>query len=199
MKQRKIFAFTGAGGTGKTTLAEKIGRNIPSMVDYLRKEVYGQDSVYGDFKTFDDIYKFQIGILYSQFSTEKLLLDYYDEVDYIIPIERSSVDYAAYMLNLGEKYSKSAPKAKLIKDYVDLCLSHANKHYDAIIYFPTGAFRPDDKEFSSKERDDKSILKTDNYINALITRVKVPVFKIKATNLEKRAKELHGIFKKLNK
>jgi hypothetical protein len=178
-------------------LAEKIGRNVPSMVDYLRKEVFGQEAVYGDLKTFDDIYRFQIGILYSQFSSEKLLLDYYDEVDYIIPIERSSVDYAAYMLNLGEKYSKSAPKAKLIKDYVDLCLDHANRHYDAIIYFPTGAFKPDNA--SSKERDEKSILKTDNYINALLTRVKVPVFKMKAVNLEKRAKELHGIFKKLNK
>jgi hypothetical protein len=196
--KRKIIAFTGAGGTGKTTLAEKIGRNVPSMVNFLRKEIYGEKSSYGDLNNFDEIYKFQIGIIYSQIAIEKYLFDYYKDVNYIIPIERSSLDYAAYMLNLAEKYAKSATKAKLIKDYVDLCLEHANKHYDAIVYFPIGMFEPDDVQGSSKERDEKSIKKTDNYISALTTRVKIPVFKLKSVNLEKRAKELHGIYKKIN-
>ena len=42
----KLIGFTGAGGTGKTTIAKMIGNNVPSYVSDLRAVVFGEYSAY---------------------------------------------------------------------------------------------------------------------------------------------------------
>jgi len=193
---RKIIAFTGAGGTGKTTVAEAVRFNVPSYVDYLRKEFYGLDARYGDLTDPEEILRFQYGILFAQFAAEKIYKDFYPNIK-IMPIERSSIDYGAYMLNQIEKYSDQEKTLSIAKNYVNTCIDHANTAYDAIVYFPIGKFVPSDKEGSSKERDEDSILKTDKYINHILKKVDVPVLILKPVDLKSRVNTIFGFSRKI--
>lgn len=183
-----VLGFSGAGGTGKTTLAEIIGWEVSSPVEYLKREFYNNPA-FGSFETTEDMFRFQLGILFAQFSIERQALkdrnaEYRSELaDYILPIERSSIDYAAYMLKFTEKIRKSkAKKNKPLQDfiqkYVDICIDHANKSYNAIVYFPPNRFTNSDKANIVKERDPISILETDKYIQKLLKSVTIPVIKI---------------------
>lgn len=196
----KIIAFTGAGGTGKTTVAEALFNNVPSMVDYLRKNFYGSTAHYGDLTSIDEIIRFQYGILFGQYIAELLTISNIDEDVAIVPIERSSIDYAAYMLNQSDfimTKKKYTEKQSCIKHYVEQCIEHANKNYNGIVYFPTGIFEPADKDGSSKERDDKSINKTNSYIQSLITRVNIPVLQLKSKEVKSRVKAVKQFAKLL--
>lgn len=196
---RKIIAFTGAGGTGKTTVAEAIKHNVPSLVDYLRKEYYGSESKYGDLTDLDEIIRFQYGILFAQFATEKMIKNIWTKT-MIVPIERSSIDYGAYMLNQTEKYDLDKNlKTDIIRNYIDACIKHANTTYDGIVYFPTGKFTPSDQIGSSKERDDDSIHKTDRYINHILKRVNVPILRLNPTDLKLRVNAIYNFTKRLRK
>lgn len=187
-----LIGFSGAGGTGKTTVANYIGSNIPSMVDCLRKEFYGQNSKFNQLDNFDEILRFQYGILYAQISLENILPDLFDSD--IIPIERSSIDYAAYLLNQSDKFDLNNDQIADMKKYVEKCIEHANKNYGGIVYFPIGQFTPADAEGSSKERDQESIRKTDIYINNLLEHITIPMIKLRSSRVESRAKAVTDFY-----
>ena len=187
-----LIGFSGAGGTGKTTVANYLGSNIPSIVDYLRKEFYGQSSKFNQLDNFDEILRFQYGILYAQVGLEKILPDLFDND--IIPIERSTIDYAAYLLHQSDRFELTNSQIIDIKRYVEKCIDHANKYYDGIVYFPTGQFTPADAEGSSKERDEESIKKTDTYINNLLEHLSIPTIRLRSSRIESRAKAVTDFY-----
>lgn len=173
-----FVAFTGAGGTGKSTIAQGFKFNIPSPVDRLRKEFYGNNAKFGTFTKFNEIEEWQTNLLYSAFSLENYAADIYGNYNDIVTIERSSIDYAAYFLNQASKFSKNQKCFEKIQDYVTRCIEHANSTYAYVIYFPIGKFDPGYTNDSSKERTLESIKKTDEFINSLLKRITVPILRL---------------------
>lgn len=195
----KTIAFCGAGGTGKSTTAEFLGCNLPSPVSSLRAHFFGSDAKFGEFKHFQDIFDWQYRILYAQIAMEDYFRLVYKATENYIPVERSVVDYAAYMLNQCERYQKNPKCFEKIEEYTKWCVEHANKSYDFVVYFPPNKFKPGDSEGSTKERDEASIKKTDRYIKLLLEEVKVPILRLESTELEARAEEIVRFVEKKRK
>lgn len=194
----KIIGFTGAGGTGKTTTAEQFGHNIPSLVSYLRKQAYGEDSSYGDLTKFRDILDFQNRILFAQIAEEELTRYNHKNEDIRFYVERSTIDYAAYMLNLSSGFIRNQNNFKAVQNYVNYCVSYANNNYSGIVYFPLDKFMAlDDTEDKSKEREIISRKKTDTYISGLLDRLTIPVLKLESIDLDKRIKEINKFCQKI--
>lgn len=194
-----IIAFSGPGGTGKTTCAKKIydtiiaSLNIPSMVDYIRKQHFGENSKFSDKKSEQEIINFQNIILFSQFSNEKIMMSCCRFTPYIVTIERSSIDYAAYMLNHQIK------NKKIEEQYVKRCIDHANKTYSGIVYFDPTLFCSSDDAKSSKERNNDSIKKTNLNIKQLLNKVDIPVLTLQGTTVNNRVNEILNFNSKLLK
>lgn len=184
----KFIACTGAGGTGKGTLCAYMGEGIevPSMVDYLRHEFF-PGTRYGEFTKYGDVLAWQYNILYSQLALEEYNRILNGGKDLYVPVERSTIDYAAYMMAQAERFMKNQKCFAQVEEYIKFCIDHANKTYDYVVYFPPGQFKPADKEGSTKERDEQSIAKTDRYITGLLDRIKVPVLRLKVKSVENRA------------
>lgn len=187
----KIIGFSGAGGVGKSTTAEYLGCNIPSPVNSLRAHFFGSDAKYGEFTKFEDIFAWQQGILYGQVALEDYFRLTNMNTDNYIPVERSTIDYAAYMLSqCGERYQKNAKCFERIKAYTEWCVAYANSSYDFLVYFPVGKFKPGDAEGSKKERSEASVKKTDRYIKLLLEEVTIPILRLESDEVEARAKEI---------
>ncbi len=184
--KNKLIAFSGAGGTGKTTVAQLFNAQVPSYCAYLA-EIFRRNKSFDNFRTKgkpEEILEYQNGILYAQFALEKFIDD--SNKNEIIPIERSSIDYAAYMALLTEKYQNDSEIKKAVKKYILNCIDHANKNYAGIVYFPTDIFTPDDMNLEVKERNKESRKKTDNCISLLLKRVKIPILKLEEKNVVDR-------------
>ena len=195
----KFIAFCGAGGTGKSTTAEYIGCNLPSPVSGLRAHFFGSDARFGEFTHFQEIFDWQYQILYGQIALEDYFRLSYKATENYIPVERSSIDYAAYMLNQCERFHKNQKCFEKIEEYTKWCVKHANESYDYIVYFPPNKFKAEDAEGSTKERDEASIKKTDRYIRLLLEEVKVPILRLESTKLEARAEEIVRFVEKKRK
>ena len=195
----QLIGFTGAGGTGKSTTAEMLGNNIPSLVEYIRKQVYGENTYFGDLTKFKDILDFQNRIIAAQIAEEEFVRYKESSLDKTFYVERSTLDYAAYMLNLSNKFIKNKNNFESVQNYVNYCINYANNNYACIIYFPLDKFMSDDSENKAKERDFESRKVTDNYISGLISRLDIPVLKLKSTNLDDRIKEINKFTQKLKK
>lgn len=190
----KLIGFTGAGGTGKSTIAKMIGNNVPSHVDTTRKMLYGETSKYGDLQSIEFL-TFQHLILEIQFYAEIVALKKHNDNN-IVPIERSSIDYGAYVLNqksVEQNWEKEL--ILLAEQYVVKCIEHANNSYQGIVYFPTGKFLLDSDDRTTKENNYESILRTDHYIQELLTRLTIPVLTLKSVNKEDRVKEILEYFR----
>lgn len=191
----KVIGFTGAGGVGKSTVAQKIGHNIPSVVDKIRKLMYGKDAKYGDLCSAEFV-SFQNLILMAQFHSEIVYRERYkNENTILIPVERSSIDYAAYMLHLkDEEPDYYRLHMSDIGIYLKECIEHANK-YDGIVYFPTTGFLAKEDPDSSKERTLDSIKITDKHIKELLLQLEVPILTLRSTTIEERVKEILDFYK----
>lgn len=190
----KLIGFTGAGGTGKSTVAQILGNNVPSHVDATRKMIYGKNAKYGDLKTIEFV-TFQHLILEIQLYAEIVTLKNSSRNTAIIPVERSSIDYAAYVLNQKSIESDWSKDLKLLAEqYVVKCIDHANSTYQGIVYFPINKFSLPSDERTSKENNPQSIEKTDHYVQELLTRLTIPVLTLKTVNKEDRVKEILEYF-----
>ena len=190
----RLIGFTGAGGTGKTTTAEALGFNVPSKVDSIRKFIYGPESKYGDLKALEFL-TFQDLILDLQIHLECMYRRKTQGLNsIIIPVERSTIDYAAYCLHLKEDNPVFFEKnQKRIKEYVKRCIDHANESYEGIVYFPINKFISYDNN-SSKERDPLSISRTDSFIKELLPQLEIPVYELKSKTISTRVDEILGYF-----
>lgn len=191
----KLIGFTGAGGTGKSSIAQMIGNNVLSHVDETRKMLYGENAKYGDLKSIEFL-TFQHLILEIQFYAETVTLKRSGNNTTIIPIERSSIDYAAYVLNQKSVESNWGKDLNLLADqYIVKCLEHANSIYQGMVYFPIGKFPLLSDGRDTKENNPQSIEKTDHYIQELLTRLTIPVLTLKSVNKEERVKEILEYFR----
>lgn len=190
----KLIGFTGAGGTGKTTIARMIGNNVPSYVSDLRAVVFGEYSAYGDLfgQTFTD---FQDLIKHAQILLENTKMRADDDDQVIAPVERSLIDYAAYALHQEDiEPCFSLYFKDWLEDYVDDCINLANTRYGGIVYFPINKFPLNFRGRENKENDADSIIKTDEYIQELLKRIKIPVLWLKSVDPEERIKEILNYF-----
>ncbi len=190
----KLIGFTGAGGTGKSSIAQIIGNNVLSHVDETRKMLYGENAKYGDLKSIEFL-TFQHLILEIQFYAETITLKRSSNDTTIIPIERSSIDYAAYVLNQKSVESNWDKDLNLLADqYIIKCLDHANNTYQGMVYFPIGKFPLSSDGRATKENNTQSIEKTNHYIQELLARLTIPVLTLKSVNKEDRVKEILEYF-----
>lgn len=181
----KLIGFTGAGGTGKSTIASNFNNIIKSPVDDIRKIVYGQDSKYGDIKDIEEFVSFQRLILETQMHMWLAKYNKFKDTDEVIISERSPIDYAAYMAHMEDKgYNE------VINYYIDDCISYTDRNYNAIVYFPMSSFIAKNDVNSSKERNIESAKKTDDYIQGFLDCVEVPVLTLKSTKIEDRIEEI---------
>ncbi len=189
--RNNLVGFTGAGGTGKSSTAEFIGTHVPSLVSKLRHLIYGKESKYGDLKGAEFL-SFQCLILTLQIHEELRVAQKYQHNNIIIPVERSAIDYAAYTLHMDDILFKDR-----INSYVNNCIDYTNKTYKGLVYFPIKVFdfkldlRPD------KENDQESIEITDQHIQELLKKVKIPILHLTTKTVQDRADEIIDFFKYL--
>lgn len=193
------IAFSGAGGTGKSTTALKLMKDynksflrVPSYVNILRLMYYGENAKYGDMKSTEEIIKFQQSILFSQITAEKQCKELAPNKNLVI--DRSSIDYAAYL----EKERNRISHPDMSK-YTSFCVDYANKNYDLIVYFPIGIFSYVDNE-TSKERNIESIKQTDAIINNLLSYIdNNKILILKSTDINERVQEIYNMAEKIRK
>lgn len=193
----KLVGFTGAGGTGKTSTAKYIGCEIPSVVSDIRKVIYGQNSAFGDIKNISEYISFQCVIMTAQEHLEMISITNNSNNSLIIPVERSTIDYAAYMLRL--KYTNPQEyeiNKKYIEPYIDNCLKSAKDNYKGLVYFPIADFNLDNQNRNGKENNPESIKITDTCILELLKKIDLPVLKLSTTSsIEERAIKIIDYFK----
>lgn len=119
------IALSGSGSTGKTTLAEEMGRrlNIPVIGEYAREtaEEMGIENIRG--MNPDQAYEFQMRILDRKLAEE-------DKHDTFIA-DRSVADNIAYYLRWCSRDIDDDRN----KIYVDRCIERLH-HYDHIVVLP---------------------------------------------------------------
>lgn len=172
------IAFSGAGGTGKGSVANAITRNF--AIKFLPSTI--QDSgllLFPDTKNYREIREmpsldrwiYQYSILMSQIQAERLAAD--SVIGYVS--ERSLFDFAAYV--------RDAPKEEYSKYLAFLLRAYERNPYDTIFYVPTGSFDPSDKNTTGKwkERDEKERRETDSYLRDVLkkyaTRSKIVILR----------------------
>lgn len=155
------IAFSGAGGTGKGTLASDIslGYDIPiirSPVQDIGKMMFPDTKNYIEIPT-NKKWNFQYAVLLTQIFLEKHLA----ATDLAYVSERSVFDYIAYAETKDEK---------TYQDYKNMILqAYKENPYDIIFYIPHDDFIPQDKEEASwKERDEEHRKQTDKIIQKIL-------------------------------
>ena len=154
------IALTGAGGTGKGTLARAITDKsnilvyVPSSVQFVGKIMFPDVINYEGIKHLDRIsrWQYQYAAVMAQIQSENLLED-----DFIV--ERSVFDFLAYVQDMPESEKLS---------YSNMIFNYYNKNpYDIIFYLPADDFRPTD-DSPWKERNESARKETDDFIKKLV-------------------------------
>lgn len=155
------IAFSGAGGTGKGTLATDISLDydipvIRSPVQDVGKMMFPDVKNYIEILS-DKKWNFQYAAVLTQIFLEKRLA----VTDLAYVSERSLFDYIVYA---------ETKNRKMYQDYKDMILrAYKENPYDIIFYIPYNDFIPRDKEDASwKERDENSRRLTDNFIRTIL-------------------------------
>lgn len=188
----KLIGFTGAGGTGKSTVAKHFNNVVLSPVDKVRKIIYGPKAKFGDIVDPEEFILFQHTILRVQDNMLAVQEMRHCNDDVTVIAERSPIDYAAYMAHIDEidfKYD--------VNDYIEECIGMADNNFSALVYFPLESFIAKDNPNSSKERNLESAKKTDEYIQGFLDVVEVPVLTLKSTTVEDRVKEINDFIESL--
>ena len=135
VKLNKRIGLTGAGGTGKTTLAKALAEkyDIPYVSEGVR--TYMKENNISHLRELDSKgpKKLQDVVL-----ARKMLLELSNE-SFIA--DRTSIDTAAYCLRWC---SRDDELQEWVKGYVDACLRYASLFYDIIVFVPTGVFPLED-------------------------------------------------------
>lgn len=185
------IALTGAGGTGKGTLAKAITDElnglvyIPSSVQFVGNIMFPHLASYVDIKHLDRIsrWQYQYAAVMAQMQSENL-----SKNDFLV--ERSVFDYLAYVQDMP--ISEKVPYANMILSYYD------KNPYDIVFYLPADDFKPmDDSPW--KERNESARQKTDEFIRKLVIEstccVKSKVITLRGS-VEERTKQALSIINK---
>lgn len=178
------IALTGAGGTGKGTLARAITDKysgiiyIPSSVEFVGKTMFPNLKSYVDIKALDNSvrWQYQYAAVMAQMQSEHL----FDGQYLSFLAERSVFDFLAYVQDMPTE--EKVPYADMILNYYD------KNPYDVIFYLPADDFEPKDNS-PWKEREESSRQKTDEFLRNLIFEstccVKSQVFELRGSVKER--------------
>lgn len=187
------LAFSGPGGTGKSTMAlflegEQGFNRVPSEVEYLRKLFYGRNSKYETlFPNFQSMMEFQKIALGSQVAMERCMRKSMNTQCNLV-MDRSVYDYLAYTLKAAKDFSEVAAKVKndALSDYMRNVFTYGSI-YDGIVYFEPNLFVPtDDRE--SKEKNPQSINQTNVIMKNILETVPTPLLVLNTADMELRKK-----------
>lgn len=172
------IGLTGAGGTGKGTLANALSSKIlhdtdvkipviPSFISEISKKISPESKNYSDMTGRQKLLQ-QYSILSSQINAEMVL----NSIDSAFISERSILDYLPYMEDAYKKHEEitqedyEAYKTMILSTLMEPC-------YDYIIYLPV-EFRPTNTDLqknSWKERDEKKQHETDMIIRNFVNKI----------------------------
>lgn len=178
------IAFSGAGGTGKGTLASDISLDydipiIRSPVQDIGKMMFPDTKNYIEIPT-NKKWNFQYAVVLTQIFLEKHLA----ATDLAYVSERSVFDYIAYAETKDEK---------TYQDYKNMILrAYKENPYDIIFYIPYNDFVPQDKEDSSwKERNEESRRLTDNFLRRILNEVDDSEIVTLTGSIKQREEKIH--------
>lgn len=178
------IAFSGAGGTGKGTLASDISLDydipiIRSPVQDIGKMMFPDTKNYIEIPT-NKKWNFQYAVVLTQIFLEKHLA----ATDLAYVSERSVFDYIAYAETKDEK---------TYQDYKNMILrAYKENPYDIIFYIPYNDFVPQDKEDSSwKERNEESRRLTDNFLRRILNEVDDSEIVTLTGSIKQREERIH--------
>lgn len=178
------IAFSGAGGTGKGTLASDISLDydipiIRSPVQDIGKMMFPDTKNYIEIPT-NKKWNFQYAVVLTQIFLEKHLA----ATDLAYVSERSIFDYIAYAETKDEK---------TYQDYKNMILrAYKENPYDIIFYIPYNDFVPQDKEDSSwKERNEESRRLTDNFLRRILNEVDDSEIVTLTGSIKQREEKIH--------
>lgn len=184
---RLRLGFTGAGGTGKGTLAKMVADYanltfLPTPLAEIGTRFNMKD--FKDHKTKDDVIAYQFAALHGQIYQEKGLQ--LAGLGYVA--ERTSLDYIPYWAR-----KRLSVTAELNDVYVQTAVKWAIENYTMIIYCPPEFFPADGQTW--KERDPKDQAYTDEVIRGLFVYVQdhVPIVRVKGTPDERFKQVIAGL------
>lgn len=136
------IAFTGAGGTGKTTLVNilKDRLELPKIEEGVREYLKENNITHLRELDVDGTQKLQEHIFQVKSKSEK------EKSSFIA--DRSTIDNAAYALRWIGREDKYQD---WLLDYTEKCLKHAAYNYDYIFFVPSGVFPIEDDGVRSEK------------------------------------------------
>jgi nicotinamide riboside kinase len=134
------IAFSGSGGTGKTTLLTEINKELqlPVIEEGIREWL--AEHGFADFKDMSfptDVVKMQTDTLERKMAIESELQSFI--------ADRTTVDNLTYALRwIGSKAKAGSDMDAWMGQYIAHCMGHANLHYDIIFVLPWGEIEIED-------------------------------------------------------
>jgi nicotinamide riboside kinase len=182
------IAFTGSGGTGKTTTLKEVNKILkyPVIKEGVREYMAQNNIEHLRELGVDGTMKMQNWLLDEKEVSEK-------QTDFIA--DRTTVDNFVYALEwLGREDELQDEVSK----YRDRCMGHAANHYDLIVIFPWGQFPLEDDGVRSAKPMYQ--FKVQMLIERLVQQLigNVAVHMLQATDLDGRVREILRITEQLH-
>ena len=177
------IAFSGSGGTGKTTLLKELNNTIyhPVIEEGIRSWL--RLHKFNDFKemSIDDIKQMQTDVLDQKIKME----NFYNR----FIVDRTSIDYFCYALRwIG---SENSNNNDFMSGYFKKCINHM-KIYDLVFICPWNAFKIEDDGIRSNKKWYQYMIQSlieYHLYGLLLNNSKIKIHKIQEVELTKRVQE----------
>lgn len=185
------IAFTGSGGTGKTTLLHEVNKELdfPVIGEGIREWL--EEHGFSDFKelTQTDVQKMQTDALNRRIDIESELQNFISD--------RTSVDNLSYALRWIGSETKNEAISGWMAQYITRAMNHANENYDLIFLLPWGEIPLEDDGTRSTKEWYQYMMQA--IIERHIYMLDRPfVYEVMKTDLEERKEECLRIIKSVD-
>jgi nicotinamide riboside kinase len=178
------IAFSGSGGTGKTTLLNNLNENLNYYVIKEGIRTWLKQNDFKDFKEMqtDDVIKMQTDVLNAKILQESRYKNFISD--------RTTIDNFCYCLRwIG---SETSNHNDFMKNYFKKSINHAKKYYDLIFILPWNAFKIEDDGVRSNKKWYQYMMQSlieHHLYGLLLSNTDVKIHKVDSIDLSDRVKE----------